>query len=110
MAFKEALKRSRIKKGYSLQELANLIGVSKAHIWDLEQGRAKNPSLEILEKLSTHLNVPISTLVEENPEENENNDESVVMYRDLQKLDDEDRETIRLMMDRLKKRTENRED
>ncbi len=105
MAFKEVLKRRRIKKGYSLQELASLMDVSKAHIWDLEQGRAKNPSLEVLQKLSKHLEVPISTLVGENPEENKNNDESVVMYRELQTLDDEDRETIKLMMDRLKKRT-----
>lgn len=110
MAFKEALKRNRIKKGYSLQELADKIGASKAHVWDLEQGRATNPSLEVLQKLSTHLEVPISSLVGENPDESEENAESVVMYRDLQKLDEMDRETIKLMMERLKQRSASGED
>ena len=105
MGFKEELKRNRIKKGYSLQQLADKIGASKAHVWDLEQGRAKNPSLEILQELSTTLQVPIASLIGENPEENEESSEAVVMYRDLQKLDDEDRETIKLMMERLKKRS-----
>jgi transcriptional regulator with XRE-family HTH domain len=109
MAFKEALKRNRIKKGLSLQQLADLIGASKAHVWDLEQGRATNPSLEVLQKLSTHLDVPIASLVGENPEEQDDNSESVVMYRDLQKLDEEDRETIKFMMERLKKRSTNKD-
>ncbi len=110
MAFKEALKRNRIKKGFSLQELADKIGASKAHVWDLEQGRAANPSLEVLQKLSTHLEVPIASLVGENPGDNEDNAKSVVMYRDLQKLDEEDRETIKMMMERLKKRSTGQED
>lgn len=110
MAFKESLKRNRIKKGYSLQELADKIGASKAHVWDLEQGRATNPSLEVLQKLSTHLEIPIASLVGENPDEDKENAESVVMYRDLQKLDEIDRETIKLMMERLRQRSTNSED
>jgi len=27
----------RLKKGFSLQEVADAVGVSKAHIWDLER-------------------------------------------------------------------------
>lgn len=104
MSFAVNLKKFRMKKGFSLQKLADAIEVSKAHVWDLETERAKNPSLEVLQKLSSVLGVPIATLVGEVPEEEDGASESVVMYRDLQQLDAEDRETIKLMMDRLKKR------
>lgn len=103
MIFAANLKKHRIRKGLSLQELANRVGISKAHVWELEQNRAKNPSLELLQKLSTALDVPIAELVGENPESEESVD-AVVMYRNLQKLDPEDRETIKLMMERLMKR------
>lgn len=110
MPFAERLKEHRIKKGYSLQKLANAVGVSKAHVWDLETQRATNPSLEVLRRFSTVLAVPIAALIGENPEESAEKSESVVMYRDLQKLDAEDRKTIKLMMERLKRRSESPED
>lgn len=110
MAFAENLKEHRVKKGYSLQKLADAIGVSKAHLWDLETKRSTNPSLELLLNLSSTLSVPIAALVGENPEESGQNSESVVMYRDLQKLDPEDRETIKLMMERLRSRSATPED
>jgi len=108
MSFAVRLKKYRLNKQLSLQGLADLVGVSKAHIWDLETERAKSPSLEVLKKISTHLDVPIATLVGENPEgeDSDPKSEAVVMYRDLQGLNEQDRETIRIMMDRLKKRTE----
>ncbi len=102
MPFAVNLKKHRIKKGYSLQKLANEVGVSKAHIWDLETGRATNPSLDVLKKLSFKLDAPIASLVGENPDSEDQIAESVVLYRDLQKLRAEDRETIKLMMERLK--------
>lgn len=110
MSFAVNLKKHRMRKGYSLQKLADEIGASKAHVWDLETKRATNPSLEILQKLSTTLSVPIASLVGESPDAEEQDSESVVMYRDLQKLDSEDRETIKLMMERLKKRPAGRND
>lgn len=38
----------RQASGLSLQKAANLIGCTKPHLWDLEQGRAANPSIRIL--------------------------------------------------------------
>ncbi|PHR57992.1 MAG: transcriptional regulator [Robiginitomaculum sp.] len=108
MSFAVRLKKYRVAQKLSLQSLADLVEVSKAHIWDLETERAKNPSLEVLKKLSTHLKIPIATLIGENPEKAEGiaQSESVVMYRDLQGLNEQDRETIKIMMERLKKRTD----
>ena len=110
MSFATNLRFHRTQKSLSLQKLADLIGVSKAHIWDLETERATNPSLEVLRKLSDVLDVPIATLVGEDPSSAANTDESVVLFRNLQTLNPEDRETIKLMMDRLKQRTGKSED
>lgn len=106
MALAAKLKELRLKKGKSLQDLANEVGASKAHIWDLETGRAKNPTIELLTKLSNSLGTSISVLVGENPESGSDNPEVLAMYRDLKILSANDLETIRIMMDRLKKRTE----
>ena len=35
----------RLARGESLQDVAGAVGVSKAHIWELEKGRADNPSI-----------------------------------------------------------------
>ncbi len=104
MALAEKLKELRLRKGKSLQDLADEIGASKAHVWDLETGRSKNPTIELLAKLAQALGTSISDLVGENPEGDEQSSEVVAMYRDLKGLSDNDRETIRLMMERLKHR------
>ena len=67
MSFAVRLKKYRLNKQLSLQGLADLVGVSKAHIWDLETERAKSPSLEVLKKISTHLDVPIACLLYTSP-------------------------------------------
>lgn len=105
MSFAANLKKYRMRKGYSLQGLADLVGVSKGHIWDLETERARNPSLEVLTKLSTHLGVPIANLVGEDVDTENQTDDALVMFRELKSLSENDRETIKIMMDRLKKRS-----
>lgn len=104
MTFAVRLRESRERKGLSLQKLADKIGASKAHMWDLEKGRTTNPSLEILIGLSRALDVSIANLVGEDTEQTQNNGDTVAMFRDLQTLSDSDRETIKLMMDRLRTR------
>lgn len=105
MSFATNLRFHRTQKKLSLQKLADLIGVSKAHIWDLETERATNPSLEVLRNLSNVLDVPIATLVGEDVQSAPPSDDSVVLFRNLQSLDPEDRETIKMMMQRLQRRT-----
>ena len=106
MALPARLKELRMKKGLSLQELAEAVGASKAHIWDLEQGRAKNPTIEILKSLSTALGTTIADLIGEDLSSSEPDSEAMVMFRDLKDLSADDRETIKIMMERLKKRAE----
>jgi transcriptional regulator with XRE-family HTH domain len=104
MSLGAKLKTLRLKKGFSLQDLADAVGASKAHIWDLETGRAKNPTVELLMKLSTTLGTSIADLVGENPANPEDKPEVLAMWRDLNELSGPDRETIKIMIERLKER------
>jgi transcriptional regulator with XRE-family HTH domain len=65
MAFGDRLKELRARKGESLQEVADATGASKAHIWEMESNRSKNPSLEMLQKLAAHFDTTVAFLIEE---------------------------------------------
>jgi transcriptional regulator with XRE-family HTH domain len=95
MSFAAKLKDLRMRSGKSLQELADAIGISKAHVWDLETGKSKNPSLE----LSDHFKVSVATLVGEDTDD----EELRVMFRQLQELDPNDRKLIQSIIEAQKK-------
>ncbi len=59
------LKELRVRKGESLQQVADAVGASKPHIWELEVEKSKNPSLELLKSLAAHFEVPVSHLLDE---------------------------------------------
>jgi len=94
MSFAARLKNLRLKTGESLQELADAIQISKAHIWDLESGKSKNPSADLLKKVSDHFGVSIATLLGEELAEG-TDEELAVMFREFQNLDPADRELIK---------------
>ncbi|MER9414042.1 helix-turn-helix transcriptional regulator [Mesorhizobium sp. M0589] len=96
------LKQLRMRSGKSLQDVADAVGASKAHIWDLERGASKNPSLNLIKSLADFYKVAIADLVDENPGSADADAELVAMYRNLGELSQSDRETIQMLMDRLK--------
>lgn len=100
MSLGARLKNLRIKKNQSLQDVADAVGASKAHIWEIERGSSKNPTMELLDKLATHFGVSIAHLVGEEPP-TEMHNELVALYRDLKDLSEHDRETIRNLAKRL---------
>ena len=51
MPLSTKLKELRARSRESLQQVADAVGVSKAHIWELERGTSKNPGLDLLKKL-----------------------------------------------------------
>jgi transcriptional regulator with XRE-family HTH domain len=65
LSLTDKLRALRSKSGESLQQVADAISVSKAHVWELETGRSRNPSLEILRSLSSHFKVTLAYLVED---------------------------------------------
>lgn len=102
MALADRIKAFRMKKKLSLQELADSAGVSKAHIWDLETGRSKNPSMDLLIKLANKLEIAVVDLVGENPGAEEEGSRVLGMYRELKNLSDRDLDVINSMIERLK--------
>ena len=53
----------RQKANVSLQHVADAVGVSKAHIWELEKGRSANPSFDLVQKLATFFCVKPEELI-----------------------------------------------
>ncbi len=96
MSLGARLKQLRVKKNRSLQDVASAVNSSKAHIWEIEQGRSKNPSMDLLNGLADYFDVSVSYLVGENPDQDDA--ELVAIYRDLKKLTPADRERMRAIM------------
>jgi transcriptional regulator with XRE-family HTH domain len=104
MSLAAKLRELRIRKGMSLQQVADNVGASKAHVWDLETGKSTNPSIDLLKKLSRCFDVSVADLIGENPASDSEESEVVAMYRDLKELTPADREALRVMMEHLKKK------
>ena len=104
MALGARVKELRLKKGESLQKVADAVGASKAHIWEIETGKSRNPSMDLLNALAGHFGTTVAYLVGEDPNAEGEAPELVAMYRDLKSLTDQDRETIRGLMNVLKEK------
>lgn len=108
MSIGAKLKRLRLKKGESLQDVADAVSASKAHIWELETGKSKNPSLDLLTKLADHFGVSFSQLVGEEPEEKFDDQNPIVLFRDLKELGNEDKKLLKGIIDQMRKRERRR--
>jgi transcriptional regulator with XRE-family HTH domain len=47
----------------SLQDVADRAGLSKSHIWDLEQGRQRNPTIDTAIRLASAFGVSLDSLI-----------------------------------------------
>ncbi|MDP4146175.1 MAG: helix-turn-helix transcriptional regulator [Bacillota bacterium] len=56
------LKIRRIERGFKQGELALELGISRYYLSALERGKAKNPSVELMKKISKVLQVPVQEL------------------------------------------------
>lgn len=77
------LKELRLKKGDSLQKVADEVGVSKPHIWELERGTSKNPSVTLIKKLAAYFGESVEYLTEETAEKS---DVKMVFNRKINKM------------------------
>jgi transcriptional regulator with XRE-family HTH domain len=94
----------RHRKDESLQEVADAVGVSKAHIWELEKGRAENPSIGLITRLADHFGVSLAYLVGEDVESPDADRDLQRLFRQAAKLDKREREILDDMMQALLKR------
>lgn len=106
MSFASKLHDLRLARRMSLQNVADAVGISKAHVFNLEKGITANPSMELVVKLAELFRVRIADLVGDDPDAEDQPAEVVAMFRDLKSLQDDDRETIRMLMETMKRRRE----
>ncbi len=99
----QRLKALRLKSGQSLQDVADAVKASKAHVWELETGKSKNPSVELLTKLAEHFEVSVAQLIGEGPGASQEDPELVALFRDLKGLTPRDRAVLRSTIRSMKK-------
>lgn len=103
MSLGAKLKELRLKKGESLQQVADAVGVSKAHIWELEGGKSTNPTVELVKGLADHFNVTVAFLVGEN--ESPENAMALKFFREFEgELSEKDWDALRSIADRLREK------
>lgn len=100
MSLASRLKDLRIKSGQSLQQVADGVGVSKAHIWELESGKSTNPGVELLKRLAEHFKVTVGYFA---GDAQLSDDPAVLQFfREMEGLSEEDLKVLRNMAAHLK--------
>src|SRR3954463_1719129 len=97
----------RRSKGKSLQEVGDAVGVSKAHIWELEKGRTDNPSMALVTRLADHFDVTVAFLVGEDPKAADADPALARMFRQAGELDPADRRILDDMVKSMLRRRRN---
>jgi transcriptional regulator with XRE-family HTH domain len=108
MSIGATLRDLRLKRGESLQDVADAVRASRAHIWSIETEKSQNPSFELLKALAEHFRVTLSYLSGEMPAEGEDIEEMIVIYRSFKGLPAEDQATVRVILDSLTKKNRDR--
>ncbi|WP_448659197.1 helix-turn-helix domain-containing protein [Sphingomonas sp. CJ99] len=101
MSLAVKLKDLRTRARQSLQQVADGVGVSKAHIWELETGKSRNPGIELVRKLAEHFSVTIAFLTSDEGEQGED-PAALQFFRDFDGLSDRDWDALRSIAERLK--------
>ncbi len=62
LSMRNLIMSERKRLGLSLQEVADRAAITKSHMWELEQGRAVNPTVWTVYGLSKALGVPFVSM------------------------------------------------
>lgn len=104
MALAMKLKQLRMRRGQSLQQVAEAVGASKAHVWELETGKSRKPSIDLVRRLADNYKVSVASLIGELPDADVDDEQLIVLYRDLKELSPPDRDLIQGIIDQMRKR------
>lgn len=104
MTLSDRLTRLRLERGESLQQVADAVGASKAHIWQLEKGRTDNPSMTLLTNLADHFSLTVAALAGEDPAATDANPRIGRMFRQAGELEPDDLDLLEDMMQSLLRR------
>lgn len=99
----EKLFALRKEQKLTLERLAELSGLSKSYIWELENRESNRPSAEKLAALAGVLGIAPTYFLEEDVREPEERHLDEGFYREYQKLGPKEKETLRNFVEALKK-------
>lgn len=97
--FGEKIKDLRKKKGFTLEQLAEMVGSGKSYIWGIENKGVKRPSAEKLSAIAKALDVTTDFLINGGQSELSDDQEKEVLFGKLGQLDKGDRDKIMDMID-----------
>lgn len=80
----------RTQKGYTVNKLANLSGISQSYLRDVELGK-KNPTVETLSYICEALNISLKSFFDDETQDILSND---TLLRQIYKLNDEQRNSL----------------
>tara|TARA_R110002050_G_scaffold118053_3_gene235140 strand:- start:1582 stop:1890 length:309 start_codon:yes stop_codon:yes gene_type:complete len=95
--FGERLTAKRKEKGLTLEQLAQKVGSTKSHIWQLENKPGVNPSAQLVSDIASVLGVTVEELIS-----GSGSSEDQVFFRDYQSLKPETKKTLSTIMQALK--------
>lgn len=100
----EKLNALRKDQKLTLDQLADLSGLSKSYIWELENRESQRPSAEKLTALADALGVSSAYFLEDDfrPPEQKHKDEA--FFRNYQKLPPEAKDQLTKIMETFKKK------
>lgn len=102
MQIGERLFDLRQKSGQSLQQVADAVGASKAHVWELEKGRSQNPSFDLVRRLAAHFGVNMDVLTGKDDVPGSDSLQIARINRGLAELSERDRRAVEQMVENLR--------
>jgi len=101
MGLGKRLQDLREAKKESLQQTATAVDTSKGHIWQMERGKAKNPSIGVVTRLADHFGVSVAYLLGEDIAAEDADPELAGMFRQASEFTKHERQILRGMMQTL---------
>jgi transcriptional regulator with XRE-family HTH domain len=103
-SFGEKIRNLRREKKLTLEQLADLSGSSKSYIWELENKNPPRPSADKLSKIAEALNTTVDYLLDCEGTQEKAAAEDIAFFRKYQKMDADQKEKIRRMLEIIKKK------
>ena len=99
----EKLRDLRKQRGLTLEKLADMAGLSKSYLWELENRESQRPSAEKLTALADALGVGTSFFLEDDLREPEERHLDDAFFRGYKNLEHEAKAQLRKILDTFKK-------
>ncbi len=103
-SFGQRIRALRKERGLTLDQLAELSGSSKSYIWELENKDPPRPSAEKITKIAEALDTTGDYLFGTKEGETKETAEDWAFFRKYQSLDPNTKDTIKQMMDVIRKK------